>query len=241
MPVIKDGFRLLSIGRYCIAKNFDNVPAICSCLLKKGFKVKWYIIGFGGDEELIRQKIAESKMEEYVILLGKKENYEEGNISALDIVIVRIDFGSFSQDNASEIFVLCKILNTPHVAGLDKTVGILLDADSLEMVAYKEFAADKVVINCIQASDGQSRILVSKTTTYQGISTQEIQLLAVEGSQWVEIPIDALKIIGDESFYYMDIVDDLIIVASEDKLISSEEIVAVLKWNPETEQFVLEQ
>lgn len=53
-------------------------------------------------------------------------------------------------------------LNTPHVAGLDKTVGILLDADSLEMVAYKEFAADKVVINCIQASDGQSRILVSK-------------------------------------------------------------------------------
>ena len=74
MPVIKDGFRLLSIGRYCIAKNFDNVPAICSCLLKKGFKVKWYIIGFGGDEELIRQKIAESNMEEYVILLGKKEN-----------------------------------------------------------------------------------------------------------------------------------------------------------------------
>ena len=74
------------------------------------------------------------------------ENYEEGNISALDIVIVRIDFGSFSQDNASEIFVLCKILNTPHVAGLDKTVGILLDADSLEMVAYKEFAADKVVM-----------------------------------------------------------------------------------------------
>lgn len=74
MPVIEDGFRFLSIGRYCTAKNFDNVPAICSCLLKKGFKVKWYIIGFGGDEELIRQKIAESKMEEYVILLGKKEN-----------------------------------------------------------------------------------------------------------------------------------------------------------------------
>lgn len=74
MPVIEDGFRLLSIGRYCTAKNFDNVPAICSCLLTKGIKVKWYIIGFGGDEELIRQKIAAAKMEEYVILLGKKEN-----------------------------------------------------------------------------------------------------------------------------------------------------------------------
>ena len=68
------GIKILSIGRFCKAKNFDNVPAICSCLLKKGFKVKWYIIGFGGDEELIRQKIAAAKMEEYVILLGKKEN-----------------------------------------------------------------------------------------------------------------------------------------------------------------------
>lgn len=38
MPVIKDGFRFLSIGRYCTAKNFDNVPAICSCLLKKDSK-----------------------------------------------------------------------------------------------------------------------------------------------------------------------------------------------------------
>ena len=74
MPVIEDGFRLLSLGRYCTAKNFDTVTAICSCLLKKVFKVKWYIIGFGGDEELIRQKIAEEKMEEHVILLGKKEN-----------------------------------------------------------------------------------------------------------------------------------------------------------------------
>lgn len=167
------------------------------------------------------------------------ENYEDGNISASDIVIDRIYFGSFSQDNTSEIFVLCKILNTPHVAGLDKTVGVLLEAGSLEMIAYNEFAADKVVINCIQASDGQSRILVLKTTTYQGISTQEIQLLAIEGSQWVEIPIDALKTMGDESFYY--IVDDLIIVASENELISPKEIIAVLKWNPETEQFVLEQ
>lgn len=169
------------------------------------------------------------------------ENYEDGNISASDIVIDRIYFGSFSQDNVSEIFVLCKILNTPHAAGLDKTVGILLEAGSLEMVAYKEFAADKVVINSIQASDGQSRILVLKTTTYQGISAQEIQLLAIEGSQWAEIPIDALRTMGEESSYHIDIGDDLIIVTSENQSISPKEFVAVLKWNPETEQFVLEQ
>jgi len=66
--------RLLSIGRYCTAKNFDNVPDICSRLIRAGLDVYWYIIGFGADEQLIRRKIAECGMEERVILLGKKEN-----------------------------------------------------------------------------------------------------------------------------------------------------------------------
>lgn len=65
---------LLSVGRYCTAKNFDNVPDICARLLEHGLNVKWYIIGFGGDEVLIRRKIAEFHMEDHVILLGKKEN-----------------------------------------------------------------------------------------------------------------------------------------------------------------------
>ena len=68
------GIRLLSIGRYCTAKNFDNVPDICSRLIQSGLDVYWYIIGFGPDEQLIRQKIAEAGMEDRVILLGKKEN-----------------------------------------------------------------------------------------------------------------------------------------------------------------------
>ena len=66
--------RLLSVGRYCTAKNFDNVPDICTRLRKTGLDVKWYIIGFGADEALIRRRIAEAGMQEYVILLGKKDN-----------------------------------------------------------------------------------------------------------------------------------------------------------------------
>ena len=66
--------RLLSIGRYCTAKNFDNIPDICARLVSAGQNVKWYLIGYGGDEELIRQKILEAGMGEHVILLGKKEN-----------------------------------------------------------------------------------------------------------------------------------------------------------------------
>ena len=67
-------FRLLSIGRYCRAKNFDSVPEICAHLIQSGLDVKWYIIGFGSGEALIREKIREWNMADRVILLGKKDN-----------------------------------------------------------------------------------------------------------------------------------------------------------------------
>ncbi|MEE8826066.1 MAG: glycosyltransferase [Eubacteriales bacterium] len=66
--------RVLSVGRYTDAKNFDNVPDICHRVRKLGMNIKWYIIGYGPDEALIKSRIRESGMEEYVILLGKKEN-----------------------------------------------------------------------------------------------------------------------------------------------------------------------
>ncbi len=66
--------KLLSIGRFCEAKNFDNVPEIASIIKSKGIDFKWYIIGFGADESLIKSKITEYKMEDTVIILGKKNN-----------------------------------------------------------------------------------------------------------------------------------------------------------------------
>lgn len=72
--VDEETIKILSIGRYDGAKNFDNVPEICSNILKHGYKVKWYIIGFGMGENLIKEKIKEFNMQNNVILLGKKEN-----------------------------------------------------------------------------------------------------------------------------------------------------------------------
>ena len=70
-----DKISLLSIGRYSEQKNYDNVPDICKRLINKTkLNIKWYIIGYGGDEALIRQKIKEAGMEEHVILLGKRSN-----------------------------------------------------------------------------------------------------------------------------------------------------------------------
>lgn len=91
MPNEEGVVKLLSIGRFCEAKNYDNVPDICkkinfqlsslnSPLDPKGrfpqkeLSVRWYIIGWGSDEALIRQKIEDAGMQGHVILLGKKDN-----------------------------------------------------------------------------------------------------------------------------------------------------------------------
>ncbi len=74
MPVENGVTRLLSIGRFTGSKNFDNVPDICKRIIESGVPVKWYIIGYGGDEALVRRRIVEAGMENKVILLGKRTN-----------------------------------------------------------------------------------------------------------------------------------------------------------------------
>ena len=73
MPKKNGVVNVLSVGRFTDAKNYDNVPDICRRIREKGVDVQWYIIGFGNDT-LIRQKIHEAGMEEFVVMLGKRTN-----------------------------------------------------------------------------------------------------------------------------------------------------------------------
>lgn len=75
MPREEGVINLLSVGRFSYPKNYDNVPMICKQINDNvPVKTKWFLIGFGGDEALIRRKIAEAGMEDHVIILGKKSN-----------------------------------------------------------------------------------------------------------------------------------------------------------------------
>ena len=65
---------LLSVGRFSYAKNFDNVPWICKKITEAGLNVRWYLIGYGADEALIRKNIAQAGMEDRVVILGKRAN-----------------------------------------------------------------------------------------------------------------------------------------------------------------------
>lgn len=65
--------KLCSIGRFCFAKNFENIPSIAQILKEKGLSFKWYIIGYGDTTETI-ENIKKTNTIECVVLLGKKDN-----------------------------------------------------------------------------------------------------------------------------------------------------------------------
>lgn len=125
---------LLSIGRFCTAKNYDNVPDIVRRMLGHGIKdLKWYIIGYGGDEALIRSKIAEASLEEHVILLGKKDN-PYPYIKACDIYVQPSRYEGKSV-TVREAQILCKpvaVTNYPTAASQinDGVDGVIVPLDN---------------------------------------------------------------------------------------------------------------
>ena len=106
MPVKEGRVNLLSVGRFCAAKNYDNVPDICRRIVGSGMDVRWYLIGFGGDEGLIRRKIAESGMQDNVIILGKKSN-PYPYIKACDVYVQPSRYEG-SSVTVREAQILCK-------------------------------------------------------------------------------------------------------------------------------------
>ena len=69
-----ENINLLSVGRFSYAKNFDHIPEILQHIRSEISNAMWYLIGYGGDEKLIREEIHKLHMEDNVVILGKKEN-----------------------------------------------------------------------------------------------------------------------------------------------------------------------
>lgn len=65
---------LLSIGRFCYQKNFENIPQICSILRSKGLHFQWYLIGYGSLEDTILENIKKYNVEDCLTVLGKITN-----------------------------------------------------------------------------------------------------------------------------------------------------------------------
>ena len=70
-----NSFKLCSVARLSHAKGIDNAVKALRILHDRGLTdIKWYVVGYGGDEDMIKNLIRENKLEDSFILLGKKIN-----------------------------------------------------------------------------------------------------------------------------------------------------------------------
>ena len=66
--------KICSVGRLSDAKGFDTAIFACKKLIESGYDIKWYIVGYGGEEDHLRKLIRDNDMNDRFILLGKKVN-----------------------------------------------------------------------------------------------------------------------------------------------------------------------
>ncbi|WP_209122908.1 glycosyltransferase [Alkalihalobacillus sp. BA299] len=70
-----DYFNIVSVGRLCYQKAFDNAIKALRILHDKGYtNIKWYVVGYGGEEHKLEELIQTHKLKDSFILLGKKIN-----------------------------------------------------------------------------------------------------------------------------------------------------------------------
>lgn len=158
---------LLSVGRFTHPKNYDNIPVILKYV---DVKIKWYLIGYGGDEPLIRQRIAEAGMENQVIILGKKEN-PYPYIKACDVYVQpsRYEGNAVTVREAQMLGKPVVATNFPTAASQiqDGIDGVIVPMDNKGCAkGIAEFLNDKVqqqsMVSYLQAHDYSNTTEIEK-------------------------------------------------------------------------------
>ncbi|PEB56273.1 glycosyl transferase [Bacillus pseudomycoides] len=75
-PMTNDSrFKIITVARLSHAKGIDNAVKALKMLKDKGYDdITWYVVGYGGDEAMIKDLIKDLKLEADFILLGKQMN-----------------------------------------------------------------------------------------------------------------------------------------------------------------------
>lgn len=151
-----------------------------------------------------------------------------------------LHYGNFTSSEAHEILVLLHV-DAPHVAGLDRTIALIVDADSLNRKMQQTFAADSVSVNLFTDSIGKDDILVIKSTTNQGISTYSANLFEIKDNEWVTKPVSDENFTDISCFTLLS--DGILQVFNVQynklpKLPPTYEYQYTLFWNPEQAKFI---
>ena len=67
-------FKILTVGRFVEQKGFDIAIKTCAILIKKGYDIKWYAIGYGKDIQMMRSLVCQYKLGRNFIILGRRDN-----------------------------------------------------------------------------------------------------------------------------------------------------------------------
>lgn len=75
IPLKKEGFNILSIGRFVEVKQFQFIPKMIH-IIKQNTKTpfRWYIIGSGECESLIQSEMLKYNLQDVAVLLGSQDN-----------------------------------------------------------------------------------------------------------------------------------------------------------------------
>lgn len=118
------------------------------------------------------------------------EYYSQENNYSDILRLSDIHYGSFTAADKNEIFALIKIEGVPHAAGLDRTIAAVYDAETLEIITQKTFAADRVSLYFLQGYDRAiENILFIGDVTYSGFTAYSIELYTLRGGEWAEKPM----------------------------------------------------
>ncbi|WP_066056286.1 glycosyltransferase [Robertmurraya korlensis] len=72
--ISEEAVNLISVGRLAKEKGLELTLNALEILIRKGYKIKWYLIGEGDQQNLLEEAIKEKGLNNHVEFLGLKEN-----------------------------------------------------------------------------------------------------------------------------------------------------------------------
>lgn len=169
---VDDGeISLVSVGRLTHQKAFDVAVEVLRRILDDGYRVKWFIIGYGTDEEMIRNKARELNVEDKFILLGKKINvYPYVDKADLYAQPSRYEGKAVTIREAQMLGKACVVTNFPTAGSqVEDGVDAVLCGMSVEEIA-------KAIENMIDDTELRNRIAATAYSRNYG-NLEEINKL----------------------------------------------------------------
>lgn len=111
---LADKFNIVSCGRVSYEKGMDLAVEACARLVEMGHdNIHWWIVGGGPAEDEVRAKIADLHMEDYVTMLGMKEN-PYPYIKRADLYVQPSRFESYGLTIAEALIVGQVVVSTDN-------------------------------------------------------------------------------------------------------------------------------